>query len=116
MKVLHIEDEVIVSLAMKVYLKNIGCEEVYSTFDSKKVFEILENHIIDTIILDIELNSDLNGIEIAKLINEKYSIPINFVSGHNSMNDYSEIKNVVKIITKPFNFNKIKNILEKIWK
>lgn len=116
MKILHVEDEAIVSLAMKSDLRKIGCEEIYSVSTGEKALRILEEHDIDVIILDIGLVGDLNGIETAKLINEKYSIPIIFVSGYTSRNDFNQINNVVGIITKPINFSNIKNILEKIWK
>lgn len=116
MKVLHVEDEAIVSLAMKSDLKRLGCEEIYSVSTGEKALKILEEHDVDVIILDIGLIGDLNGIETAKLINQKHSIPIIFVSGYTSKNDFNQISNIVGIITKPINFSNIKNILEKIWK
>ena len=47
---------------------------------------------IDILFLDINLNSELNGIEIAKILNTKYqSLKINIITSHNQKSLILEI-------------------------
>ncbi len=62
---------------------NIDANVVLKTTSSKDLLEFMENTVINVLILDIELNSEISGIELAKKIREKNkSIYIIFSTGH----------------------------------
>ena len=55
-----------------LFIKNdIDANVGFYTDDPKKVLEYEKNHIVDVLILDINLNSNISGIDLAKEIRKR---------------------------------------------
>ncbi|MFN4149958.1 MAG: response regulator, partial [Candidatus Sericytochromatia bacterium] len=82
-KILLIEDELSVAIIESKKLQDEG----YSVIHTQKAQEAIdivysEKEDIDLLLIDIELNQELDGTEVAQKILEKYNIPVVFISGH----------------------------------
>lgn len=112
--ILVFEDDVLTQKLMENRLEQWGCK-AYITENGPFGLQILENHPIDLILLDMHLPG-MNGFEIVKQIrnNEKIkSIPLIVLSG-DAYTKQEEDFNALKIddfILKPYNANEL---LEKI--
>ena len=81
-KILIVEDEIIVALDTKSTLKKLDYEvtDIVTNYD-ETMQSILDNKP-DIILMDIFLKNSINGIEISREINEIYNIPIIFISAY----------------------------------
>lgn len=114
MKILHIEDEAIIAIAVKMEFKKIGYTDYAHVSNPEKALKYLSENKVDIILLDVGLNGNVNGIELAKMINENHSIPIIFVSGYD-LKEIEKIPNALCFMPKPLNFTKIKEILDNVF-
>lgn len=81
-KILLVDDEPVTVMAVSSQLKKHGFE-VESFNNGSRTLQYLKNHNdIDLIILDIELNAQRDGIELAKIIEKDRDIPILFLTAH----------------------------------
>lgn len=67
-----------------IFIKNnLSAEVGFTSTKSDKIIEYLSNNKVDVLLLDIDLKSDMSGLEIANLIRkENKSIYIIFTTGH----------------------------------
>lgn len=112
-KILIVEDEIIVALDTKSTLKKLDYEvtDIVTNYD-ETMQSILDNKP-DIILMDIFLKNSINGIEISKKINEIYNIPLIYISAYC---DDETLSNAIKTepagyIVKPFNRNDLKATL-----
>jgi len=81
-KLLIIEDEGILAMNMEISLENMGYEVVGSFFSAESAMDFLEGDRPHLIMMDITLRGELDGIEAARMIQERYVIPIIFITGN----------------------------------
>ena len=81
LKVLLAEDETIVALSLTSQLSEIGCHVVARAMDGVETVELCDKLQPDLVIMDINMPR-LSGIHAARLIKEKYRIPVVIVSGY----------------------------------
>lgn len=82
MKVLVVEDEIILQELYKVILAKSGHEVCDACETEQDAIHLASSHNYDLIILDIYLLNDGNGINAAELIREFSSVPILFISAN----------------------------------
>ena len=86
MKVLIIEDDLILGESIKEYLENKNIEVVW-IFDDRQVFDILQMYDFDVIVLDLILKFS-RGENILRTIRDKgIDTPILILTAKNSLND-----------------------------
>jgi DNA-binding response OmpR family regulator len=113
-KILIVEDEIIVGLDTKSTLKKLGYEitDIVTNYD-ETIKSINENKP-DIILMDIFLKNSISGIEISKRIKEKYiNISIIYISAYC---DDKTLSNAIKTepagyLVKPFNRNDLKTTI-----
>ena len=69
MRILLVDDDMLVLKALEMILKAEGIEEVHTAKNRKEAFDIYKNHRIDLVLQDIRLK-DENGIDIASKLLE----------------------------------------------
>lgn len=99
MKVLIVEDEVLVAKDVSWHLENLGCEVIGNLIEGEAVLPFLEKQNPDIILMDIVLKGELNGIETVKLIQKKHDIPIIYMTANTDDQSFEMAK-----ATKPFAF------------
>ena len=117
MKILLLEDELMLNSAISEYLKNIG-HMVESFFDGAEVLKSIENGY-DLLILDVNV-PNIDGFSILnELNNRKIHIPTIFISAQIDIEDITKAYNLGarEYLKKPFHLGelgiKINQILKK---
>lgn len=103
-KILIVEDNVIIADDMQSMLEEIGYEIVDNVIVYEQAEEVLKTKKVDLVLIDIILASDKTGIDLGKHIRDNYNIPFIFVT---SNSDRATVENakVVKpngYLVKPF--------------
>jgi len=78
MKILIVEDELIIAEDLKFILEGIDHTVIGITQSGHKAIEIVERERPDTIFMDIRLKGNIDGIETAQIIYDKYKISVIF--------------------------------------
>jgi DNA-binding NarL/FixJ family response regulator len=105
LRVLIVEDEPVIAENISMYLDNADFEVSGIAYDSAEANEQLQKNTPDAAILDINLESEEDGIDIAKRINQKYQIPFLFLTSYSDKETLQRAKavNPSGYIVKPFN-------------
>jgi DNA-binding NarL/FixJ family response regulator len=105
LRILIVEDEPVIAENISMYLDNNDFEVSGIAYDSEEAIEQLQHNTPDAAILDINLESDEDGIDIAGRINEQYHIPFLFLTSYSDKDTLHRAKTVNPsgYIVKPFN-------------
>tara|TARA_Y100001968_G_scaffold322656_1_gene359117 strand:- start:198 stop:950 length:753 start_codon:yes stop_codon:yes gene_type:complete len=103
-KILIVEDNVIIADDMQSMLEEIGYEIVDNVIVYEQAVEVLKNNQVDLVLIDIILASDKTGIDLGKHIRDQYNIPFIFVT---SNSDRATVENAKTVkpdgyLVKPF--------------
>lgn len=113
-QILIVEDEPLIAENLAHYLNNQDYRVCGIAYDAEEACMFLENGSPDAVILDINLESDQDGIDIAALINRKYPVPFVFLTSYADRETIEKAKLVKPwgYIVKPFNEQTILASLE----
>lgn len=102
--ILIIEDEMIIAANIALQLTNLGYSVNGIISKSEDVLTHLLNHVPDIILMDINLKGNLDGIELAQLIQKEYKIPIIYLTANSDEVHFERAKetNPYGFISKPF--------------
>lgn len=103
-KIIIVEDEVLIAEDLKDILITLGFVNTYLAHDKKSGIELIDKIKPHLVLLDIRMEQELDGLDIANYINENHQMPFIFITAHSDMHT---IKEIVKTspagyITKPF--------------
>jgi len=113
-KLLIIEDEPLIAEDIAQWLEKnefVVSAVVYSKEDA---MEQLHNNLPDMVLLDINLNGEMSGIDIADKINKVYNIPFIFITSYSDKQTLEKAKYTEPsgYIVKPFNEASLYSTLE----
>lgn len=98
-KVLIVEDELIIAESIKDLLEDFGYEVTDIVRSADEALKSLVNNLADIAILDIQLKGDKNGIWLGNQIKDSFDIPFIFLTSHG---DPSTVKEAVA--TTPYGY------------
>jgi two-component system, LytTR family, response regulator len=103
-RILIVEDNVIIADDMQSMLEEIGYEIVDNVIVYEQAVKVLESEQVDLVLIDIILASDKTGIDLGKHIRDNYDIPFIFVT---SNSDRATVENAKTVkpngyLVKPF--------------
>ena len=103
-KIIIVEDELIIAEDMKEMLLNMQYEVIGIANGCDEAEQILSRDIPDIALIDINLRGDENGISLAMSIRKRYDIPIIFIT---SFSDKATVERAKQVkpngyIVKPF--------------
>jgi DNA-binding LytR/AlgR family response regulator len=103
-KILIVEDELIIAEDMANMLEKMGYEITGNAMDADEAIDFLNQSKPDLILLDINLGGKKDGITLAAEINEKYQIPFIFTTSYTDGATIERAKKVAPInyLVKPF--------------
>ena len=81
-RALIIEDEPLIAEDIRDYLSNLDYHPVDVAYSKEQALRYLEKYDLDIVLLDINLGSKTDGIEIAQVINEKHKIPFVYLTSY----------------------------------
>ncbi|MBC8550420.1 MAG: response regulator [Candidatus Brocadiales bacterium] len=82
-KTLIVEDEVIVARDLQRSLEKMGHPVASMVPSGEQAIEKIENEVPDLVLMDIELQDGMDGIETAELIHSRFDVPVIFLTAHN---------------------------------
>ncbi|MEO7309352.1 MAG: response regulator transcription factor [Chitinophagaceae bacterium] len=105
LRILIVEDEPVIAENISMYLDNADFEVSGIAYDSSEANEQLQHNTPDAAILDVNLESEEDGIDIARRINQKYRLPFLFLTSYSDKETLDRAKTVKPsgYIVKPFN-------------
>lgn len=105
LRILIVEDEPVIAENISMYLDNADFEVSGIAYDSIEAKEQLVTNTPDAAILDVNLESGEDGIDIAGYINEKFQLPFLFLTSYSDKETLERAKKVKPsgYIVKPFN-------------
>ena len=113
-RILIVEDEFMISEDIAMRLSDFGYSVEGTAPSSEKALEILENTSIDLALLDVNIEGEIDGIELAKIISQKYKIPFIFLTSLASRTVVERAKEVnpSAYLLKPFNDRQVQIAIE----
>lgn len=113
-KILIVEDELIIAEDVKNMLTHMEYEVVDVAMDYDEAIAILETKKPDLILLDVNLNSHKDGIDLAELINEKFKIPFIFTTSYSDSLTLNRAKDThpINYLVKPFKKEQLFSTIE----
>jgi DNA-binding LytR/AlgR family response regulator len=114
MKVLIVEDEVLVAEDLSADLKDMGFDVTDIAISGKECFASFERNQPDVILMDIRIKGELSGIEVAKKLKEKASTPIIYLTSNTDTATMSQAieSHPQSFISKPYNRKDLKAAIE----
>ncbi|MFW6140770.1 MAG: response regulator [Acidobacteriota bacterium] len=113
-KVLVVEDEVIVAQYLRMELEANGYEVCGYVATGEEAIQKAKKEEPDLILMDIHLAGRTDGIEAAQKILEHRKIPIIFMTGYSQMEVAAREKNLnpTRFLSKPVEVEKIITVFE----
>ncbi len=109
-KILVIDDDKRLSDYLSRKLIQDGYE-AYSALDADSAYKLMNDVLFDLVILDINLNDKVNGLDILKIIrNQDHFLPVLIISSINNINTQIEGFDIGcdGYLVKPFYYNELK--------
>ncbi len=103
-KVGIVEDEIIIAETISLALKKLGYLPTKPAYSYESAISMLESEKPDIVLLDINLNDELDGVDLAHYINANHSLPIIFLTANSDRNtiDRSKQTRPKAFLVKPF--------------
>jgi DNA-binding NarL/FixJ family response regulator len=113
-KLLIVEDEAIIAQDIAELCTRLGYEVVEIAHTAGQALTALQSHEIDMVLLDVNLEDELDGIEIAQYIVENKKLPFIYLTSYADMETISRAKqtNPMGYIVKPFNKEQLLSTIE----
>ncbi len=114
--ILIVEDEGLITLHMTELLEKAGYRVIGQEYSGEMVLRVLEQSPLpDLILMDIGLAGSLDGIETARQIRQRFSIPLIFVTAYTSERMLERMREVAPdgVIVKPFVESDLLNLVGK---
>ncbi len=98
-RILIVEDEMIIAANISLQLNHLGYDVIGIIPRAEEVLPYIKQQLPDIILLDINLKGDIDGIQLAHLINSEFTIPLIFLTANTDELHFNRAK-----ATKPYAF------------
>lgn len=114
MNILVVEDELLVALVYQHFLgqKGITIDGPFTT--GQEALDFIESNESSAAILDIQLDDNITGIQVAEKIRTNSNIPIIFTTGNDSVKTEKESSHIENsfVLPKPIDFKELLKIID----
>lgn len=112
--VIIVEDEAIIAADLEMILESMSFKVVGVTDNSDEALDLINSRDPDLILLDININGERDGIELAEIIKEKTKKPFIFITSYADKGTLDRAKHTLPYgyIVKPFNERELKATIE----
>jgi DNA-binding NarL/FixJ family response regulator len=103
-RILIVEDEPVIAENISLYLSNNDFVVSSIAYDQDEARKQLANNTPDVVLMDINLGSDEDGIDLAKFIRKNYNLPLLFLTSYSDRETINRAKEVEPsaYVLKPF--------------
>lgn len=112
--ILLVEDDRSTSEIIKQFIRKLGFNIAGAVTSGEDAMKFIEEFSPDIVLMDITLEGKIDGVESAKHINEKYNLPVIYISSSSDADTIERIKdtNAFGYIIKPFDKRDLKASIE----
>jgi signal transduction histidine kinase len=113
-RVLIVEDESIIALDIQTSLQSAGYQVVSIAATAEEALDDTANLQPDLVLMDIRLHGEMDGVETAEQIRQKWRLPVVFLTAHADENTLSRAKKSQPFgyILKPFEDRELVTTIE----
>jgi CheY-like chemotaxis protein len=113
-KVIVVEDEIIILRDIIQKLKSIGYEVPAGVSSGEEALEKVQEIKPDIVIMDIQIEGDMDGIEVANEIMNKYGIPVIYLTSYSDSKTFNRAIGTEpdNYLVKPFDETELKTAIE----
>ena len=103
-KIMIVEDELLIAADIKNTLESWGYEVPLILSSAEEAVHKCSKMSFDLIVMDIKVKGDLDGVEAANQINQKYKIPILYLSAFSERGTLNNVRlnSLFGYLRKPF--------------
>jgi signal transduction histidine kinase len=114
LKILIVEDDSVSALLLQRALEKNAHQIVGIADTGEKALDLLEDNFVDIVMMDINLAGELDGIKTTEIINEKYDIPVVYLSASSDAETLNKVvgTNPSAYVIKPFNIRELNMVIE----
>ncbi|GMQ27072.1 hypothetical protein Aoki45_37550 [Algoriphagus sp. oki45] len=114
LNILIVEDDSVSALLLQRALEKNAHQIIGIADSGEKALEILEDNLADIVMMDINLAGELDGIRTTEIINEKYDIPVVYLSASSDAETLNKVvgTNPSAYVIKPFNIRELNMVIE----
>lgn len=116
MRVLVIEDNAVLSLTLEVMLKKLGFSDIRKAYSPKEALAVIEEFEPELLLVDINLDSDLSGIDIVRMAQKKRPISVVYTTANSDQYHRELAKETPHeaYLIKPLNFRILSSAIEEL--
>ncbi len=109
-----VEDEVIIAETIALYLARLQYEVAFIALSYEEAIAAIECNRPDLLLVDINLGSEKDGIDLAGLLKQKYKLPFLFLTANSDKATIAKAKLVkpIAFLVKPFTQNGLYSSIE----
>jgi DNA-binding LytR/AlgR family response regulator len=113
-RILVVEDEPIIAYDLEDRLKDMNYEVVGLLNTGEKAIDFVKNDQPDLILMDVQLNGELNGIETTAQIKSQYPIPIIYLTSNSDEATFEAARATkpAAFLSKPFRGRDLRHAIE----
>ncbi|MCB0707767.1 MAG: LytTR family transcriptional regulator DNA-binding domain-containing protein [Lewinellaceae bacterium] len=113
-KILMVEDDMIIAADISMQLTKLGYEVVGINTRGEDALNTIENNRPDIVLMDIILTGKMNGIEAARIILEKFQVPVVFLTSNSDDATFQQALTAkpYAFISKPFQKSNLERTLK----
>jgi signal transduction histidine kinase len=114
LKILIVEDDSVSALLLQRALEKNAHHIIGIADTGEKALDILAESRADIVMMDINLAGELDGIKTTEIINEKYDIPVVYLSASSDAETLNKVvgTNPSAYVIKPFNIRELNMVIE----
>ena len=114
LKILIVEDDSVSALLLQRALEKNAHQIIGIADTGEKALDILAESQIDIVMMDINLAGELDGIKTTEIINERYDIPVVYLSASSDAETLNKVvgTNPSAYVIKPFNIRELNMVIE----
>ncbi|XOV68474.1 MAG: LytR/AlgR family response regulator transcription factor [Fluviicola sp.] len=112
-QIVIVEDEAVIADHLAMLLEDLHYEVLAIVDNAEDLFQTLEVSMPDLVLLDIQIQGALDGVDISHILNNKYQVPFVFISSNTDDRTLSRVKHVspAGFISKPFKVEQLRSVL-----
>lgn len=114
LKLLIVEDDPIIAADLERAMKKMGYEVLDAVESGEEALEVVAQDPPDLVLMDIQLEGDLDGIDTAHMISKQQAIPIIYLTSNTDERTFNRAKLTQPhgFLSKPFRLTDIKHSID----
>lgn len=112
-QIVIVEDEALIADHLAMLLEDLGYEVLSIVDNAEDLFSALSKQFPDIVLLDIQIQGALDGVDISHVLNSKYQLPFVFISSNTDEKTLNRVKHTGPsgFISKPFKVEQLRSVL-----